>query len=296
LLDWTEGRLRITMSELPSKPTAAAPIRTAPPSHAGPGGDFAVLREAIARNGAAVLSLPSAGMLRHHKSRLLAEAPDGFWIEGVPAERALVDGLIAAGSLVGISFKSGTKKAAFTVPMLKHDPHFAINPTTTVDAILVKYPSQVRAIQRRNSYRVRVPRDSDLRVRVWRIPEHHYLRERPLAALELAVEVRDISTGGLGVLVLPKDSKPPKVLANERLRVEMTFREDREPLILEGRMCYSAGKHPPGPTDQIRAGVQFKKLQNNMDGRQTLASLTRIVGELQREEVRRRKLGIKDVA
>jgi hypothetical protein len=38
--------------------------------------------------------------------------------------------------------------------------------------------------------------------------------------------------------------------------------------------------------------VQFKTLENNLDGRQILAQLTRIVGELQREEVRRLRLGL----
>ena len=42
---------------------------------------------AIVRNAAVVLSLPSAGLLRHHKSRFLAETDEGFWVESVPAER-----------------------------------------------------------------------------------------------------------------------------------------------------------------------------------------------------------------
>jgi hypothetical protein len=39
--------------------------------------------------------------------------------------------------------------------------------------------------------------------------------------------------------------------------------------------------------------VQFKKLQNDLEGRQNVAALTQIVGELQRDEVRRIRLGLK---
>ena len=54
-------------------------------------------------------------------------------------------------------------------------------------------------------------------------------------------------------------------------------------------------KHPsPRPkTDVVRAGIQFKALENSLEGRQTLNTLTRVIGELAREEVRRLRLGIK---
>jgi len=40
------------------------------------------------------------------------------------------------------------------------------------------------------------------------------------------------------------------------------------------------------PTNgNILAGVEFKKLENNLEGRQLLATLTRLVGELQRTEI-----------
>jgi hypothetical protein len=43
----------------------------------------------------------------------------------------------------------------------------------------------------------------------------------------------------------------------------------------------------------IRTGIVFKPLEHDIEGRQTLAALTRIVGQLQRDEVRRHRLGIK---
>jgi hypothetical protein len=71
------------------------------------------------------------------------------------------------------------------------------------------------------------------------------------------------------------------------LRIELSHAGNK--MLLEGRM-----RHPVAPTKekQFRAGIQFKALENNLDGRQLLAQLTRIVGELQREEVRRLRLGL----
>ena len=103
------------------------------------------------------------------------------------------------------------------------------------------------------------------------------------------ISVRDISIGGLGVMLLPKADEPPKAISGERLRLSLRYREYEE-LVLEGRMRYMP---PAGSPTPIRCGIQFKKLENNLEGRQALAALTRIVGELQREEVRRTRLGIK---
>jgi len=64
--------------------------------------DTQTLKDAVARNGAAVLSLPSAGMLRHHRTRFLgtADDADGFWIEAPQGERPLIDALQAGKNVV----------------------------------------------------------------------------------------------------------------------------------------------------------------------------------------------------
>jgi hypothetical protein len=46
------------------------------------------------------------------------------------------------------------------------------------------------------------------------------------------------------------------------------------------------------PTTPIIIGVAFIKLDKDVKGRQKLAALARIVGELQRAEARRMRLGI----
>jgi hypothetical protein len=91
----------------------------------------------------------------------------------------------------------------------------------------------------------------------------------------------------MGVNLLPKNNEPPKIVAGERLRIQLAY--NGEDMLIEGRMLHSKPTSKPEP---IRGGIQFKKLEHDIEGRQTLATLTKIVGELQREEVRRTRLGI----
>src|SRR3954469_4780452 len=156
-----------------------------------------ILKDAVARNAGIVLSLPSAGILRHHKSRFLSEFPDGFWVESVPSERPLVEELIRTEQPTGISFKSGTTKVVFATPILRLDLAYRVNEETQIAALLMQMPAEVKAIQRRHNYRVAVPAGTDMSVKVWRIPERAHLRDRPMAAQHVMCEVRDVSLGGL---------------------------------------------------------------------------------------------------
>jgi c-di-GMP-binding flagellar brake protein YcgR len=269
----------------PSQGSVASIWSRGQPSMADSNND--ALLDAIARNAGIVLSLPSAGMLRHHKSRFLSDAPDGFWVESVPGEASLIDSLVISRQPAGISFKNGPLKVVFATPIEHRQPVYRINADTQVEALLLGFPTTIKAIQRRSNYRVRIPAGSELSARAWRIPEHAYLGDRPMAAQEIPCELRDLSTGGIGLTFKGKDGQPVKVSTADRLRIELYHADGK--ILLEGRM-----RHPVEQSKQseIRAGVQFKALENNLDGRQILAQLTRIVGELQREEVRRLRLGL----
>jgi c-di-GMP-binding flagellar brake protein YcgR len=245
-----------------------------------------ILTQAVGRNSAAVLSLPSAGMVRHYKSRFLDETTEGVWLESIRAEQLLIEGLIAGGQPCGISFKSSDQKISFTAKVLKLDPEYRINETTILPAVMIDRPAEVKTVQRRNNYRVRVPAEFELTVRIWRIPERFRLKDKPPRAAELALILRDISIGGLGVTLLPQDGQPPKILDDERLRVAIKTGDDE--LIVEGRVCSLRAGEGPG----VPAGIQFLKLQDGLEGRQILDKLTKIIGAMQREEVRRRRLGL----
>jgi hypothetical protein len=252
--------------------------------------DTQTLKDAVARNGAAVLSLPSAGMLRHHRTRFLGtpDDADGFWIEAPPGERPLIDALQGAKKPVGISLRApgAGNKLIFTTLIRQFEAALPVNDQTVADALLLAWPDQVQAIQRRADYRVTVhPDQGDVRLRAWRIPEHHHLRDKPPASLGIKLSLRDLSAGGMGVVHTPGPEEP-RLADDQRLRIVLIHGDKDEELILEGRVRHVR----PLPDDTHRVGIQFKKLEDNLDGRQAMATLTQIIGQLQRAEIRRKRL------
>lgn len=249
-----------------------------------------LLRDAIGRNCGLVVSLPSAiGLLYHHKSRFLAEDATGFWIEVARTDRELLDELIGSRRLAGVSFKAGNTKIVFASPILRRETNYQVNAHLTAEAVLIKQPTEINAIQRRANYRASVVADTNLLVRVWRIGRSAYLKDRPNAAQEIPARLRDLSTGGMGVTLLAKDNQPPRVTPEDRLRVQLTL-PDGEQLLIEGRLRYPVKL--AGDAVEVRAGVQFKQLNDDLEERRIVAALTKVVGDMQRAEARRFRLGI----
>lgn len=247
-----------------------------------------VLTEAIARNWAVVISLPSAGMLRHHKSRFLASEESaqasGIWLE-CPPDIPLVDELIATQKPAGVSFKGTRGKIVFAAPLLKRIAEYRLNADMVVSGLLIQRPGGVKEVQRRATYRVAIPADADLHVRLWRIGLGANLADMPMAAQELSAQLQDISTGGLGLSINGAgQDEAMKLTADDRVRI--MIEHQGQPLLLEGTLCHK----PTG--SGLRWGIVFKGLENDLDGRQKLAALTRIIGDLQREELRRMRLGL----
>lgn len=256
--------------------------------------NFNLLREAIARRAGMVLSLPLGGRLRHHKSRFLADAGDGFWVESIPAESELLHDLINRQEPAGISFRRGQTKVVFATHIQHCKTDYVVTggengDAASVEALLLRFPDVVKAVQRRKTFRVPVASTADLQLKLWTMPESAGLRDKPSAARELVCEARDISVAGLGVTIKGSGGKPPNVAIGERLRIQLTMRD--LVVVLEGRL-----RHPPKAAKDngsaFRAGIQFRVLGESREDRQASADLNRIVSELQREAIRRHKLGL----
>ena len=247
--------------------------------------NYETLRDAIARNSAAVLSLPSAGMVRHHKTRFLAEAENGFWIESAPTEKPLIDSLMDEEGPVGISFKGTPLPVAFVSNIRARECRYPVNETTFVEALFLPFPENFRERQRRQAYRVVLPTTHEIGLRVWHIPEHAILRDRPMGASEVGVRMTNLSVMGIAAVARPgRDGKPARLLVNERLRMILTW--SGQELLTEGRVIHFRAA---GESAQIAFGVQFKRLEKDIEGRQTIAKLTELVGIQQREEIKRRR-------
>jgi hypothetical protein len=258
------------------------------------GDNLALVREAIARNTNMVLSLPAGGRLRHHRSRFLADAGDGFWVQSVAGERSLLEAIIDSHQQAGVSFRMGETKVMFATQIEHYEKEFAASGEPMAggagraEALLLRFPEEVTAVQRRKNFRVPVPSgSSDLQLKLWTLPESAQLRDKPPANREIFCEARDISVGGLGIIIKPMGFRPPNIVVGARLRVQLTMRDIT--VLVEGRL-----RHPPKPDKDkaLRAGIQFRVLGESRDDRQSALSLNKIVNELQRDAIRRRKLGI----
>jgi hypothetical protein len=248
---------------------------------------------AVERNVGAVISLPSVGMLRHHKSRFLALHEGGLVLEMPKGEEPLINELITTGAKCGISFRGAVYKVIFAVPIRKLEPGWKLGGGTEVSAILVDFPEEVKSMQRRADYRVAIPPSFEISARIWRIAPRVSYKELPSSTQELNAEVRNISLGGIGVRLSGKDGQPPLVTTEDRLRLMLKFGVSE--IVLEGRLRPSA--KPDNPSEPVQVtGIQFKKLESDMDGRRTLSLLTRLVGDLQRQEARNVRLGLTRVA
>ena len=261
-----------------------------------------LLRAAIARRAGVVLSLPTLtsdapgeGSLKHYKSRFLADGGDGLWVAAVPADPAVIRELVDRRAPAGVSFRSGHLKVMFAARVLHAQDDY---PTAELSgaapeargALLLRFPDahEVRAVQRRKTFRVPVPPGSDLKLRLWVITEDVHLREKPPPRSELPAELVDVSVAGAGVMIRGNGGKPPTISQGDRLRLELSLRESA--VLLEGRVCYPPRAVKDGQ-GAVRAGVQFKTLTDSKDDRNARFQLDRIVSDLQRESIRRRKLG-----
>jgi hypothetical protein len=252
-----------------------------------PDKNIELVQDAAARNVSAVLSLPSAGMLRNHKSRFISDLKDGILLEAPPGEDALIAELVRTKSPCAVSFRSGIHKVMFAARIQRIEKGWKLNDLTIVDTVLVEWPTDVKASQKRATYRVDVLPDSNISVRVWRLGPTEYFKAQPSATKEVQAEVKNISTGGIGVKLIGKDGALPIIGVEDRLRIELKVNE--QVIVVEGKMRAPA---TPPKDDFVITGIQFKKLEDNLEGRQTLAQLVRVVGELQREELRMARMGL----
>jgi hypothetical protein len=95
-----------------------------------------------------------------------------------------------------------------------------------------------------------------------------YYKDQPMSrSQEVKAQLRNLSTGGAGVQLFGKDNQPPKIDTEDRLRVQLSARD--QILILEGRM---RGPGHPGNDNSIITGIQFKKIEDDLYGRKMLAT------------------------
>jgi len=232
--------------------------------------------------------LPSAGMARHHKSRFLAMSEGHIWVESISNESELLDEMIRSGKPLTVDFRAGDCNVTFSSRVVSRDPEYCLGgrEDVLVEALRLECPAELKSVQRRSHYRVRT-KSAELSARVWRIARNADLKTRLTPDRELQTEIRDLSLGGMGVVFRGKDGQTPKVIDGEDVRVEL--RSENGVLTLDGRVRCPPVNSDPGTK---LAGIQWTAAERTLQGRQTLTQLARLVAGIEREELRRVRLGL----
>ncbi len=251
-----------------------------------------MLRQAVAQNAPVVLTLPSAGMFRDQNTRFLAQDPggidnsaDGIWIESPAGDMILLDKLIAECTPVGIAFHCGATSVVFSEPIHRRLDAFSFNQAgrqIILPALLLPFPQNFKPLQRRSVFRAAVGLDTKIQLRIWRIPDNAVLQDIPVPSSEFPARARDLSVTGMAFVCRPKDGKLPQLTIGQRLRVQLKFAG--HDLLVDARLMHQ--RLLDG--NILVGGMDFKKLEENFDGRRTLSKLTAMVAALQREALMRR--------
>jgi c-di-GMP-binding flagellar brake protein YcgR len=250
-----------------------------------------IVHDAVARSVSTLLSLPSAGMFRNHRSRFISDFESGILMQAPGSDRALIAELVRNKTPCMVSFRKGIYNVIFAAPIRRAEPRWRLNDHTMLDALLMEFPSEIKVVQRRAHHRIEIPPHTEIAVRVCRLAGDEDVNAEPPGDREVTAEVRDVSVGGIGVKLIGSDGKKPKICAEDRLRIVLMF--EGQGLVIEGQI------RPPAvpPTgDTIITGIKFKVLEDNLEDRRTSTRLLQIVGELQRRELRMAKLGVKRTA
>lgn len=244
-----------------------------------------LLRESIERNAGVIMLSPAVGAGEAKRSRLLAERDGGVWLEVPARQELLLDMLRKAEKPVGVSFRQGEFIIQFASQVLRCESAFVLSKATTVEAVLLAWPTDIQMTQRRSGYRVKLPLDPMLQVRLWQIAEDISLEAVPNSPGIHAVP-RDLSVGGAGVIVQPIRGVLPVFEADGRLRIELVV--GLKKLLVSGRLRHLPQLLPDGA---IRVGLNFDGMDRTIEGRRAMAQIAQWVAEMQRAEARRRCAG-----
>lgn len=142
--------------------------------------------------------------------------------------------------------------------------------------------------QRRRYFRVKLAPSAPLSVRVWKLPPGATLAQRPMPSQEVKLVLWEIGAGGLSV-TLPKADDPRRsVRLDDRLRVEIVYRDTS--LLLEAK---PREPHLKSQDGSMWTGLEFKIRDTDIEGRRKISQLNRIVGDLQRADISARQQELK---
>ncbi len=230
-----------------------------------------ILREAIARQSPLALSCRVADGWAGFNSRFLEESrgPAGLLIEYPWSDGQYVPELVE-GQTLGLSFRRGARRCVFSSNLL--GVRRLVIEGAEVPAVLVDWPTQIVAWQRRLDYRAPAPRGRQ-------IPVTARLNDDPTTA-SFTGELFDISAGGMSI-GFPL-TEYPRWEANDIVCCRWSPAPDHPPIEVVGRV-----RHAHRGRDSFRIGIQWHGLETTEAGRAILDRIIDLCAEFQQVEIDR---------
>jgi hypothetical protein len=234
--------------------------------------DEAIL-EAVEKQTPAVVTVPLANRWVTVKARISkADPADGVLALANPfPEEGQPMPALTPGHCVTLSFRRGHRKCMGTCVVV------TMNEQLPDEAIVLRWPGELLAVQRRAYFRADVPQGMVVQARLWSGGR----AKRRLVAISkwpsVVGQLTDCSAGGLRLEL--DAANDPQYQVGDPVAVEFS------PLKEVGQVCLDANfrYRLPLPSGKVALGLQFVGLESSAAGRQMLL----VLGQVSAEYLRR---------
>ena len=175
---------------------------------------------------------------------------------------------IQIGQPAGMSLKYGYGKFIFETTIVNLEPS---QDPTTGGVIVLAVPDKIELIQKRNYFRVKVPKSQDVDVSIWHCSGANDNRLRSSANC-WNVRLVDISAGGVQIAINAKDKGNFKL--GQFIRMRFVPGAFEQPLMFNAQIRTTL---PTADENNICLGLQIVGLEASPQGRKILQRLVEVV-------------------
>jgi hypothetical protein len=241
------------------------------------------LTEAVNRRAPVVVTVPLKPKTRHCCTQFLAMEFQMVWVATVASEEAALAEAYKEHYPVLVSFKADRFRASFVSQILAWEPRYQIQKpegVETFEALALSSPKEIKIDQRRKHPRIELA-GMDASVTIWRLETM-----RQVDPEKFRVDARDLSLGGIGLLLIQKDAKSRTVAIGDHVQVEIRW--GGVIAVLPGQIRSAHAQSPGG----LRLGIQWTTVEKSLQGRQQAAQLSAIVEGLEQAQAATSGVGL----
>lgn len=231
------------------------------------------------RNTPIALTCRLDGAWQNFRSRFLGLRNEELWIEYACPEPGRAIPELLPGMKLGVAFKQRHHKYVFT-SAIQAIADFQLSPGVKVRGLRIDWPGKMQRLQRRSFYRATVPMDQPVFCEMWQGGIGNEPQSDIRQKLVFNGQLTDLSAGGMRVRLL--GDRDPAFHVGDPVGLSLRFHGMSEPIRVDGQFRHAA-------QDEFGTclGIQFVGLTEIADSSKLFQTISRIVCEFQRIELRR---------